>query len=139
MKKKVHRLQAHPTNEPTAYIGISSTENDYRLSWILKEKSNLNLTKIADQEITVKNQEKKHFPQFECFIDDVCCRLIKNKTGEGIFLPKYKTLDFILILEGETAETTAHIILEKLKKIKEIHLSLILDKLTVAEKQSFYR
>jgi len=139
VKKKVHRLNAEPKNEHAVYFGISSTENDYRLSWMLNEKLGLNLTKIEDQEITDKSRETKHFPQFECFHDDLSHRLIKNKTGDGIFLPKYKTLDFVLVIEGESAELVRAVLLKNLKEIKEINLAIVLDKLTGAEKQLFYR
>ena len=82
-------------------IGISSHENDYRISWSINEQLRLSFTQ-GESVLTGSGKE------FTCFIhedDHQRLLLISNRCDDGFLLGKYKNFDFILKIEAELNET----------------------------------
>ena len=82
-------------------IGISSHENDYRLSWSINEQLGLALAK-ADN-ISIGDDK-----EFTCFAHEderQALQLISNRCDNGFLLEKYKNLDFFLKFGFELSET----------------------------------
>ena len=82
-------------------IGISSHENDYRLSWSINESIGLAFSQ-SDCLITASGKE------FTCFVhkddDNKKLVLVSNRCDDGFLLEKHKNLDFILKFETELNE-----------------------------------
>ena len=98
-KKNVVKLETPPVT--FTIIGISSHENDYRLSWSINEHLGYKFTQ-GDSLVTAAGQE------FTCFVhedDDQRLTLISNLCENGFLLEKYKNLDFILKFDNELNET----------------------------------
>jgi len=88
---------------PVAFtiIGISSHENDYRLSWNMNEQLNLSFAQ-GESIVTGDGNE------FTCFVhedDNQRLQLISNRCDNGFLLGKYKNLDYILKVNTELDET----------------------------------
>ena len=82
-------------------IGISSHENDYRLSWNINEQLGLAFRK-AENVITSDGRE------FSCFVDQdehQTLLIISNRCDNGFLLEKYKNFDFILKFNAELNES----------------------------------
>ncbi len=94
-------------------IGISSHENDYRLSWSMNEQLGLDFARTAGLR-TDKGEE------FACFAhegEDQILLLISNRCDNGFLLEKYKNLDFILKFESELSDSELFGWLGNLKKV----------------------
>jgi len=102
-------------NTPMVFtvIGISSHENDYRLSWSINEQLKLSLVQNTSI-ITGDSQE------FSCFVhkDDVRrLQLISNRCDDGFLLEKYKNIDYFLKIDGELNETETAEWLRDVRKV----------------------
>jgi len=93
-------------------IGISSHENDYRLSWSINEQLGLAFTR-SDNVVTSAGKE------FSCYIhegDNQMLLLISNRCDNGFLLEKYKNIDFILKFDTELNDTATAAWISDLKK-----------------------
>ena len=93
-------------------IGISSHENDYRLSWSINEQLGLVFTR-SDNVVTSAGNE------FSCYIhegDNQMLLLISNRCDNGFLLEKYKNIDFILKFDTELNDTATAAWISDLKK-----------------------
>jgi hypothetical protein len=83
-------------------LGISSHENDYRISWALNEHLNFQLVKVANHVFFhSKFGENLEFSQY-AFQDDnhsMLYRLISNRCDNGFLLEEYKNIDFLLLTD----------------------------------------
>ena len=109
----VKRIKLDIKPEAFSVIGISSHENDYRLSWSINEQLQLSLS----QDCSLEAGEGK---EFTCFVhedDNQTIILISNRCENGFLLEKYKNLDFFLKLYPELNEAETSQWLKKLKKV----------------------
>jgi hypothetical protein len=94
-------------------IGISSHENDYRLSWSINEQLGLMFAQ-GDSIVTDAGNE------FTCFVHDDGQKrlmLISNRCDNGFLLEKCKNFDFILKFNTELNETDTSSWLSDLRKV----------------------
>ncbi len=115
VKKKISNS---PENDAEVLIiGISSSENDYKLAWAINTAFSINLSLQDDISL---NQE--HL--FSFFLDDKNNKksfvLIKNHASNAILSLKNKNSDYILILISPKKTENIADLLKQLKKIKEI-------------------
>ena len=94
-------------------IGISSHENDYRLSWGINEQLGLTLTK-SDSIVT---GEAKEFTCFAHHDDHQRLLLISNRCDNGFLLEKHKNIDFLLKFDAEMSETETTEWIRNLRKV----------------------
>ena len=110
-KRNVIKLETPPVM--FTIIGISSHENDYRLSWSINEQLGHSFT----QGDSLETESGKEFPCFVHEDDDQRLMLISNRCDDGFLLDKYKNFDFILKFDGEMNETGMVAWLSDLKKV----------------------
>ena len=94
-------------------IGISSHENDYRLSWSINEQ--LGLAFVHGNNIVTSAGK-----EFSCFVhegDEQTLLLISNRCDNGFLLEKHKNIDFILKFNTELNDTETSAWLSDLKKV----------------------
>jgi len=100
-------------------IGISSHENDYRLSWSINEQLGLAFAR-GNSVVTSAGNE------FSCFVhenDDQTLLLISNRCDNGFLLEKHKNIDFILKFDTELNDTKTSAWLRNLKKVSLISVA----------------
>jgi hypothetical protein len=93
-------------------IGISSHENDYRLSWSINEHLGLAFS-LGERLVTASGNE------FTCFVhkdDERTLTLVSNRCDNGFLLNKYRNLDFILKVDAELNETEITEWIQNLRK-----------------------
>ena len=119
MKKKVHKLIISNTN-PYRLIGISSHENDYRLSWAVNSQLGLSLTRVDDLPVTIKGSpEYISFSQFR-HIDDtriIKINLISNRCPDGFLIREMKNIDYFFQIFGDPDQNYLEGIIAGLKSI----------------------
>ena len=100
-------------------IGISSHENDYRLSWSINNQLGYAFSQ-GDNLITSDGRE------FACFVhegDNQTLLLISNRCDDGFLLPKFKNIDFVLKFNSELNDTQISEWLRDLRKVSLISAS----------------
>jgi hypothetical protein len=92
-------------------IGISSHENDYRLSWSINEHLALAFS-LGESIVTASGE-------FTCFVhkdEEQTLTLISNHCVNSYQLNKYKNIDFILRIDAELNETEIAAWIQNLRK-----------------------
>ncbi|MDR2037126.1 MAG: IPExxxVDY family protein [Bacteroidales bacterium] len=112
-KKNIMKLDIPQDVFMFTLIGISSHENDYRLSWSLNKQLDLKFTQGED--FTVGTGEK--FTRFVHVDEKYSLTIISNRCDNGFLLDKYKNFDFLLKFEGELPEQELSDWLHALKKV----------------------
>jgi len=111
-KRKIVKLM-DDTPVDFTIIGISSHENDYRLTWSINEQLGLAFAQGESIVIEAGNE-------FSCFVhedDQQRLLLISNRCDNGFLLEKNKNFDFILKFSSELNKTEISSWLGDLRKV----------------------
>lgn len=119
-KKKVHKLKIENLT-PYRLLGISSHENDYRLSWAVNMHLGLKLRKTDS--ICLQHErdaEKPEFSVFQYFDQEqmIKINLISNRCPDGFLIKELKNIDFFLQIFGESVNKHIEEIISGLKSIE---------------------
>jgi len=137
MPKKVHKL-TEKEDYRFRLAGISSAENDYKLSWSLNQILGINLVRIDDLEIYHKRlDDKQAFSQFEYFDEETLLqyRLISNRSVNGYLLEEMTNLDYLLQISGDMDNAWLELLIEKMNNIDGIILVFPLDPTTLKSRK----
>ena len=129
-------------------IGIHSTEEDYRIAYLLNKNLNTRLTRF-EQCLDFKDSTAE-FPLFEYkdentfinyyLINNKHLQFVNNHDNEVLFggndtvsylIPEKKNVDFFLKIEGCNSDAFIENLVENLKKINQIITSYPLDPATL--------
>jgi len=118
IKKSVHKLTS-PTEESSVFLGISSHENDYRLSWALNEYLGFHLAKSENHQLfNPKINEEQSFTVYACIEDPtISYRLISNRCDNGFLLEEFRNIDFILVIQSTDASFSFEALMARIKTI----------------------
>lgn len=102
--------------------GILSDEKDYRLCWLLNKAFGLSLTRQPD--LPVATAQAPQDQAFSCFeskgsADKPLCRLVSNRSREGLWLTEHRQLDYIMLIRPTGEPCTFS---ENLKKTLTIRI-----------------
>lgn len=126
-------------------IGIHSTEEDYRLAYLLNQHLNTKLTRFKSS-LDFKNSDAE-FPLFEFkdensyinyyLINNKHKQFVQNQENPGLFggnystisylIPEKKKIDFFLKIEGCYRESFIKILIDKLNALNQIITSYAID------------
>ena len=126
-------------------IGIHSTEEDYRLAYLLNKELNFRLTRFKNN-LDFKNS-KAEFTLFEFkdknnflnyyLINNKDTHLTNNKNNIGLFggnytttsylIPEKNKVDYFLKIEGDICTSFKQNLLEKLNNIQQIITSYLIE------------
>lgn len=103
---------------PYKLLGISSHENDYRLSWALNRKLGLKFRK-TDNLIPARGNADKEFSVFKSEWNNksLNINLISNRCPDGFLIKEMKNIDFVLQVFGEINQADFDKIVAKIKTI----------------------
>ena len=104
-------------------IGISSHENDYRLSWNFNEDLGLSFVRSEDN---IETGDGKEFAYFVHQDEDQCLMLISNRCDNGFLIDKYRNLDFILKFDTELNDEEIAEWIKKLRKVTLVSAAFII-------------
>ncbi len=102
-------------------LGISSHENDYRISWALNSKLGLKFSRTDNFNVqTGRNTESRSFSVFQSVDEDRLLKmnLISNRCPDGFLARELKNIDFFLQIFGEISKSETDMIITKLKAIE---------------------
>lgn len=129
MSKKIHKL-TEKEDYPFELAGISSPENDYRLTWSLNNSLGIRLIRMDNLEIYHKRlDDKQTFPQFEYFDEETLLqyRLISNRSETGYLLKEMTKIDYLLQISGDLDEGWMENLIKKLNSVDGIILAFPID------------
>lgn len=119
-KKKKHKLQ-YKLDMTFYLLGISSSENDYRLTWKINKKLNIRLRKSTDHLVQKKGVTQKfllyRYSDDETYLDYF---IVGNKSENGFLIEELRNIDFFIQIHGTLDEEQKNKILSSLKKIEGI-------------------
>jgi len=128
-----------------ALIGIHSTEEDYRLAYLLNKhlntrfkrfKNNLDFSNSEAEYPLFDYKDKRNYINYY-FINNKYTKQVKDQTNPGLFggnystveylIPEKNKIDFFLKIEGSNDETFARTLVDKLNNINQIITSFTID------------
>ncbi len=135
-------------------IGIHSTEEDYRLAYLLN--THLKTKLIRFKHCLDFKDSNAEFPLFEYkdennftnyyLINNKYSQLVNNQKNEGLFegnystisylIPEKKKVDFFLKIEGCNQQNLARTFVDKLNKIQQIITSYSIESSTLKSKDN---
>jgi hypothetical protein len=123
LKKKVHKLSGTGASH-FRLLGISSHENDHRLSWAVNHKLELNFRKTENIVIGRRGniQDKLEFSQFRHIKEDEILKmnLISNRCPNGFLITEMKNIDFFLQVFGDVTQPFVTGLIASLRRIEII-------------------
>jgi len=137
MPKKIHKLQEKETYD-FGLIGISSPENDYRISWVLNNTMGYRLIRQENLEVYHKRLEDPQiFSQFNFFDEETLLnyRLISNKSENGYLLEEMINIDYLMQVIGEIHENFINEMVKDLNAIQGITLAFQIEPATLKSKK----
>ena len=129
MSKKIHKL-TEKNDLDFILIGITSAENDYRLSWTLNNAWGLQLSRKENLEIFHKRlDDKQEFSQFQYYDDNslILYRILSNRSPKGYLMEEMTNVDYILQVAGDLDSGMKEQLVRKLKSLDNITLAFIID------------
>lgn len=137
MKKKTHKLSVE-TELDSVLIGISSHENDYRISWTINKELNANFVKAENLKVNIKKYNI--IQEFSLYIYENeeslnKFHLIANQCNNGFYIPELKNIDFFLQIFGEVSDEYKNELLKKLKNIDIVTGAFIIDPASLKSKK----
>lgn len=137
-KKNVHKLTEQDLS--LTLLGISSHENDYRISWAFNEHLNLHFKKTENHSflhpklaITLEFSQYLHEDQEAHSL----FRLISNRCENGFLLEEYKNIDFFLLLDTQDKEIVQSLI-QGVKAIPFVSMIFTIDLSSLKNKNRLF-
>lgn len=120
MTKKSHKLLIVEDDFQFFLIGISSHENDYRLSWAINTHLKMALKRTDNLQIhnpRIKQDQEFSMYQFTDPETLLHYHLIANRCDNGFLLEEMKNIDYVLKITGDAGKNFPVQLACKLKKI----------------------
>lgn len=132
----MHKLSFQPEYE-FSLIGISSHENDYRLSWMINSQLGFALRKDADLEVyNKKHRAYQYFSLYTYHDDDALLSyyLIANHGKMGDLMTDMKRIDYFLKINGEGyGENDMTQLVDKLKALDSVMMAFSIEPETLKQ------
>lgn len=120
MKKRKHKL-TFQLDFNFFLLGISSSENDYRLSWEINKKLKISLRKSTDH--VIKREEiEQAFSVYTFSDEEVYLQyfLIANKSENGYLIEELRNMDYFMQIHGDITDRQQEQIISSVKNIKGV-------------------
>ena len=137
MAKKLHKLIVE--DEYNFFlIGISSHENDYRVSWAIN--TNLKMAFRHTDNLQVHNPRISDSQEFSLYQytdpeTQIHYDLFSNRCDNGFLLEEIKNIDYILKISGDAGKSFPGQLVNKLKKIDILTTAFEIDPLSLKSKK----
>jgi len=119
-KKLRHKLNID-NNISDLYIGIVTTEADYRISLLLNRELGISLRSTKPLIKTV-NKKEIMFSRFssESKYTEILYDLFSNGRGSEKLLTKLPSIDYLLRIKNTEEKENGEMIIQKIREIKEV-------------------
>jgi len=114
-----------------SFLGIVTTEPDYKLSHLLNKRLVISLSHSTDEIVNEPYNENSSFSKF--VTRDRKYALISNKSDQSLFLRKMGKIDFLFI-ESPDSNSNINITAELIRKINGITAVFVLNSNEIRDK-----
>jgi hypothetical protein len=102
-------------------LGLVSPVKDYKMAWLINKELDLNLVKAKDLELEFISSARIEISQYFLSLPHGFIQLLKNKALNSsqqlaYLIPELKTMDYFLLVQDETEQTSIHTFAEHLSK-----------------------
>ena len=118
-KKKIHKFK-ESTPEFFLILGLVSSANDYKLSWLINEKIKISLKQKKDYSLQTK-KILKEFIYYSFEDDKDLIKLIANKCNKGVLINEFKNIDYFIKISGDNIMEKTKFIYSELKNNNNIN------------------
>ncbi len=125
MTVKKHKLSLG-TEENHELVGISSHENDYRVTWAINQALGIQLARAGKLQVpAAKGDEILEFPAYQYDDGDnfVQYNLYANTSENGFLAKEMKNIDYLLKVKGEIEPSDIDDLVGKLRQHELISLA----------------
>lgn len=149
----MHKLVLDLEEVDYLLIGVHSTEEDYRLAYILNKSLNFKFKRF-EQNLDFENSNAE-FPLFEYkdensfinyyLINNKYTELVENQNNSGLFggnyssisylIPEKKRIDFFLKIEGCYQDQIIENLIDQLNSLTQIITSYSIEAITLKSKE----
>jgi hypothetical protein len=138
MSKKLFKLDYEESYD-FLLLAIFTGSRHYKLCYEINNVLEVGFERIADFENHLdKKVARGAFPLFRYYsIDEEEYFIIGNKGTIALFIPEYKQVDFFLMIRNASRYTTAQIIIDKLKQLKQVSSIIEVDPRKVKSADNF--
>jgi len=122
-RQKVTKFQLdHQQNEIYAFLGIVSTEADYKLSYLLNKKLKLTLRNAKSIEVPGENGSNLVFSRYSdtSGYPEIVYNLISNKSEKDFLIKKLKNIDYFFQIHSYGNRFDIELLTESLRQIEMI-------------------
>jgi hypothetical protein len=126
-KKRLSRIST-PAEETTTLVGLSCSDNDYRVCWDLNNLLGLKLSRIDNLVVARLKGKNNEFGLYNYNDEGNSLRyyLIPNKGSNGLISESYKKIDFFIIICGTISAAKTEKIITSLKNSQIISAAFLL-------------
>lgn len=113
-------------HDPVTLLAICSSENEYRLSWLLNAELAARFSRY-DQPYS-DSSSYQEVADIYLTLEPFIAILIANKQGAGSYLlPKQKRFDYIFGIKGDISEEEIKLMLTKIRKIPGVITAIVVE------------
>lgn len=123
MQRKKNIIRFSVAQRPAHYLAIVSSDNDYRLCWLLNEQLGIGLT-AAEAPIAarLRSGATVFFQRYVYKDDDFTYCLITNRTPYGVLVNELPQTDYILRIDGEMTQETLDDIVRRIRQLPAVNM-----------------
>ncbi len=125
-------------------FGIMSKSKEYALTWSINESSGMELKKMDDLVIKIKNEQTLTVSNYHYQTESSQFYLIGNRlvgeenNGHVLLAPSLKSFDYLLKVETENEEEEVNSIYSMIRNAVNVESIVKLDVIKVKEKDNFF-
>ncbi|MBR3287648.1 MAG: IPExxxVDY family protein [Bacteroidales bacterium] len=123
MQRKKNFIRFPVAQRPTHYLAIVSSDNDYRLCWLLNEQLGISLT-VREEPITarLRSGATVFFQQYVYEDENYTYCLITNRTPYGVLVNDLPQTDYILRIDGELTPDMLDGIVRRIRQLPAVNM-----------------
>lgn len=137
MTRKLHKLVVEDDYN-FLLIGISSHENDYRISWAINTQLKMAFKRADNLQVhNPRINENQEFSLYQYTDPETNLHydLFSNRCDNGFFLEEIKNIDYLLKITGDFNKSFSAQLVNKLKKIDILTTAFEIDPLSLKSKK----
>lgn len=141
--KNAKKITRHRLNDDIAddfiYIGLVSSEPDYKLSLLINSQFRITL-RHADPVLLINGDQQVSYSRFSSTPsdNDIVYSLVSNKSEKQYLLRKLKNVDYIFCVNNPENEATAEKLATELRDTESVTAVFVIDPVDLKDKNLQY-
>jgi|TARA_B110000261_G_C13085621_1_gene357705 hypothetical protein len=119
-------------------IGVSCHVPDYRLSWSLNKRFDIDLERLKDVDLQLDKKTQGFFSFYSCDNQDdhTSVNLISNRCSSGYLIPEMKQMDYFIQYWGPFSDEEFNEFNQQIRGLSVVLTSLVVDPLELKSRHN---